>query len=254
MMPRSVGLWRGGIARRRRSSRWVRSASSKISSACGRVSRVKLGSRRNMATQRKTFPRLFLARSEPFRLAGDRVFLRPPERADYDEWAALRARSRNFLTPWEPSWPADALSRTSFRARIGRYAEDWRTDQGYNFFIFRNDELLVGGIGLSNIRRGVAETASLGYWTGEPFARQGYMTAALPLVLDFAFGRLRLHRVEAACLPTNVPSRALLLGAGFEQEGYARQYLCIDGRWQDHLLFAILREPAPRPSTERTSR
>jgi ribosomal-protein-alanine N-acetyltransferase len=195
-----------------------------------------------MATQRKTFPRLFLARSEPFRLVGDRVFLRPPERGDYEDWASLRARSRNFLTPWEPSWPPDALSRTSFRARIARYAEDWRIDQGYNFFIFRNDETLVGGIGLSNIRRGVAETASLGYWTGEPYARQGYMTAALPLVLDFAFERLRLHRVEAACLPTNTPSRALLLHTGFQQEGYARNYLLIDAKWQDHLLFAVLRE------------
>jgi ribosomal-protein-alanine N-acetyltransferase len=145
------------------------------------------------------------------------------------------------LTPWEPSWPPDALSRTSC-ARITRYAEDWRTDQGYNFFIFRSDETLVGGLGLSNLRRGVAETASLGYWTGEPYARQGFMTSALPLVLDFAFERLRLHRVEAACLPTNVPSRALLMRTGFQQEGYARDYLLIDGKWQDHLLFAILRE------------
>jgi ribosomal-protein-alanine N-acetyltransferase len=195
-----------------------------------------------MAPQRKTFPRLFLARSEPFRLAGDRVFLRPPERGDYDEWASLRACSRNFLTPWEPSWPSDALSRTSFRARITRYAEDWRTDQGYNFFVFRPDERLAGGIGLSNIRRGVAETASLGYWVGEPFARRGIMSASLPLVLDFAFNRLRLHRVEAACLPHNEGSRAVLSRTGFEQEGYARRYLQIDGKWQDHLLFAILRE------------
>src|SRR5262245_7603628 len=127
MTPRSAGSWHGGIAHRRRWSRWGRSGSSRTSSACGHASRVKLG-RGEMATQRKTFPRLFLARSEPFRLVGDRVFLRPPERGDYDEWASLRARSRNFLTPWEPSWPADALSRTSFRARIARYAEDWRTD------------------------------------------------------------------------------------------------------------------------------
>ena len=207
-----------------------------------------------MAAQRKTFPRLFPVRPEPFRLAGRDVMLRPPERGDYDDWAQLRAGSRAFLAPWEPSWPPDALSRANFRARIVRYAEDWRTDQAYNFFIFARDGTLLGGIGLANIRRGVSETASLGYWIGEPFARQGYMTAALPLILDFAFGRLRLHRVEAACLPANVPSRALLLRAGFDQEGYARQYLCIDGRWQDHLLFAILREPAPRPSTERTSR
>jgi ribosomal-protein-alanine N-acetyltransferase len=195
-----------------------------------------------MAPQRKTFPRLFLARTDPLRLTGERVFLRPPARADYEAWSALRARSHGFLAPWEPSWPADALSRASFRARIARYSEDWRGDQGYNFFIFRPDETLVGGVGLSNVRRGVAETASLGYWVGEPFARQRFMTAALPLVLDFSFDRLRLHRVEAACLPTNVPSRALLLRTGFHEEGYARRYLLIDGKWQDHLLFAILRE------------
>jgi len=195
-----------------------------------------------MAPQRKTFPRLFVARPEPFRLVGERVFVRPPERGDYEEWASLRARSRSFLAPWEPSWTPDALNRAGFRARIARYAEDWRTDQGYNFFIFNTNEALAGGIGLSNVRRGVAETASLGYWIGEPFARQGYMSAALGLVLDFAFDRLRLHRVEAACLPTNVPSRSLLLRIGFGQEGYARQYLLIDGKWQDHLLFAILRE------------
>jgi [ribosomal protein S5]-alanine N-acetyltransferase len=195
-----------------------------------------------MAPQRKSFPRLFLARSDPFRLTGERVYLRAPERGDWEEWASLRTRSRQFLEPWEPSWPADALSRMSFRSRATRYAEDWRTDQGYNFFIFSPNDELVGGIGLSNVRRGVSETASLGYWVGEPFARQGLMTAALPLILDFSFDRLRLHRVEAACLPTNIPSRALLTRTGFTQEGYARQYLCIAGRWQDHLLFAILRE------------
>ncbi len=189
------------------------------------------------------FPRLFLGRSEPLRLVGERVFLRPPERGDYESWASLRARSHGFLAPWEPTWPPDALSRSSYRLRLSRYSEDWRTDQGYNFFIFRNeDEALTGGVGLSNVRRGVAETASLGYWIGEPFARRRYMSAALPLVIDFAFARLRLHRVEAACLPSNVPSRALLLRTGFRQEGYARGYLLIDGKWQDHLLFAILRE------------
>jgi [ribosomal protein S5]-alanine N-acetyltransferase len=202
-----------------------------------------------MAAQRKTFPRLFLARPEPFRLAGGAVVLRPPERGDYEAWASLRGRSQGFLAPWEPSWPPDALARANFRARVARYAEDWRTDQAYNFFIFARDETLLGGIGLANIRRGVSETASLGYWIGEPFARQGYMTASLPLVLDFAFERLRLHRIEAACLPINLPSRTLLLHAGFAEEGYARQYLCIDGKWQDHLLFAILRDARPAPAT-----
>ncbi|MBV9814775.1 MAG: GNAT family N-acetyltransferase [Alphaproteobacteria bacterium] len=194
-----------------------------------------------MAPQRKTFPRLFPSRADPYRLTGDRVFLRPPERGDYEAWASLRAGSRDFLSPWEPSWPPDALSRTSFRARVARYAEDWRTDQAYNFFIFALDETLVGGVGLSNIRRGVSETASLGYWVGEPYARQRYMTSALPLVVDFAFERLGLHRLEAACLPSNIPSRSVLARTGFHQEGYAREYLRIAGKWQDHLLFAILR-------------
>ena len=175
-------------------------------------------------------------------MAGERVFLRLPERGDYEDWASLRGRSRNFLVPWEPSWPVDALSRASFRTRVARYAEDWRTDQAYNLFIFTLDETLIGGVGLSNLRRGVSESASLGYWIGKPFAQRGYMTAALPLVLAFAFERLRLHRVEAACLPNNTPSRSLLVRASFRQEGYARQYLCIEGKWQDHLLFAILRE------------
>jgi ribosomal-protein-alanine N-acetyltransferase len=196
-----------------------------------------------MAPQRKSFPRLFPARADPFRLTGARVYLRAPERGDWDAWASLRASSRRFLEPWEPSWPADALSRLSFRSRVARYAEDWRTDQAYNFFIFtHDDDALVGGVGLSNVRRGVSETASLGYWIGEPVARRGLMTAALPLVLDFSFDRLRLHRVEAACLPSNVPSRAVLARTGFREEGYARKYLCIAGKWQDHLLFAMLRE------------
>jgi ribosomal-protein-alanine N-acetyltransferase len=195
-----------------------------------------------MAPQRKTFPRLFLARAEPFRLVGEQVFLRPPERGDYEEWASLRASSRNFLTPWEPNWPPDALSRITFRARLARYGEDWRTDQGYNFFIFRHDDVLAGGVGLSNMRRGVAETASLGYWMGERYAGRGYMKEALRLMLGFAFDRLHMHRIEAACLPNNDTSRHLLTHCGFREEGYARKYLCIDGKWQDHVLFGLLRE------------
>ena len=164
--------------------------------------------------------------------------------------ASLRARSRAFLTPWEPTWPPDALSRAAYRARLSRYAEDWRTDQGYNFFIFANDtDALTGGVGLSNLRRGVAETGSLGYWIGEPFARQRYMSAALPLVLDFAFDRLRLHRVEAACLPENHASHRLLLKSGFREEGMARAYLKINGSWRDHLLFGMV-TPGPAVDAE----
>ncbi len=196
-----------------------------------------------MGSDMLRLPRLFAAAPPSIRLLELKVAARPPERGDWQEWSALRGESRRFLTPWEPTWPPDALSRGAFRRRLARYAADWRADQGYSFFLFRREDgRLVGGIGLSNVRRGVAESGSLGYWIGERFARQGYMTAGLDLVLRFAFERLRLHRVEAACLPHNAPSRRLLLKSGFREEGYAREYLCIDGRWQDHVLFALLHD------------
>lgn len=196
-----------------------------------------------MATDILRLPR-FLAGSPPaLRLLGERVMLRPPERTDYETWAGLREESRRFLTPWEPSWSGDALSRTAFRRRLARYAADWRNDQGYSLFIFRREDgKLIGGIGLTNLRRGVSESASLGYWMGQRYAGRGYMKDALRQTLAFAFERLHLHRVEAACLPHNAVSRHLLLRAGFKEEGYARKYLCIDGKWQDHVLFALLRE------------
>jgi ribosomal-protein-alanine N-acetyltransferase len=161
--------------------------------------------------------------------------------ADFAEWTALRETSRNFLGPWEPTWPADDLTRGAFRRRLKRYAEDLRTDQAYPFFIFRaGDDVLVGGLTLANIRRGVAQAGSLGYWIGAPFAGRGYMTAAVRALIPFAFGAIRLHRLEAACIPTNAASMRLLEKTGFQREGYARQYLCIDGSWQDHVLYARL--------------
>ena len=176
---------------------------------------------------------------------GDGVMLRMPQTTDFDEWAALRETSRDFLTPWEPTWPDDDLTRGAFRRRIKRYAEDLRTDQGYAFLIVRySDGALVGGLTLANIRRGVAQAGSLGYWVGLPFVRQGYMTAAVRAVIPFAFATLRLHRLEAACIPNNTGSIRLLEKTGFVREGYAQEYLCINGTWQDHLLYARLKDAA----------
>lgn len=180
-------------------------------------------------------------------IAGEGVVLRTPQMIDHAAWASVREASREFLTPWEPTWPADDLTRPAFRQRIRRYAEDIRTDQAYAFFLFRKeDDVLMGGLALANVRRGVAQAASLGYWIGAPYARQGYMTAAVRALLPAAFEVLRLHRVEAACIPTNVASTRLLERVGFRREGYARAYLCINGEWQDHLLYATLRTD-PRP-------
>jgi [ribosomal protein S5]-alanine N-acetyltransferase len=175
-------------------------------------------------------------------IAGTSVMLRAPQMSDHAEWAALREASREFLTPWEPTWPPDDLTRASFRRRIRRYAEDQRSDLAYPLFLFRkSDNVLLGGLTLANIRRGCAQAGNLGYWMGEAYSRQGYMTAAVKLVIPFAFETLRLHRIEAACIPANLASIRLLEKTGFRREGFAREYLCIDGAWQDHLLYARLK-------------
>ena len=180
--------------------------------------------------------------NEPLPLIlGEGVFLRTPQMADFSEWAALREASHNFLAPWEPTWPADDLTRGAYRRRLKRYNEEMRKDLGYRSLLFdKSSSALLGGLTLTNLRRGVAQAGSLGYWIGEPFARRGYMTTGVRALIPFAFNALRLHRIEAACIPTNVASIALLEKTGFRREGYARQYLCINGIWQDHLLYGRL--------------
>ena len=178
-----------------------------------------------------------------FVLEGERVRLRPPRGADFLEWSELRRASRAFLQPWEPTWPADDLTRAAFRRRLSIYARDLDLGQGYAFFVFRkSDDVLVGGINLRDVRRGVAQSGALGYWIGAPHARQGHTLDAVRTVAAFAFQRLGLHRLEAACLPENQASHRLLLKAGFEAEGRARAYLKINGRWADHLLFGLVNE------------
>ena len=174
-------------------------------------------------------------------LGGEGVKLRPPRITDHPAWSELRMRSREFLQPWEPTWPSDDLTRSAFRRRLAAYSRDIDLDQAYPLFIFRaKDEALVGGITLSNVRRGVAQMASVGYWIGQPHARKGHMLAAVKAIAPFAFQRLGLHRLEAACIPENNPSRELLLKTGFRLEGEARAYLKINGVWRDHLLFGML--------------
>ena len=178
---------------------------------------------------------------------GDGVYLRGPTMSDYSEWAELRARSRTFLTPWEPTWPADDLTRASFRRRLRRYMRDVRDDLAYPFFVFRaEDDALVGGVTISNVHRGVQQSCTLGYWAGETFAGNGYTTAAVNAIVPFVFDELRMHRIQAACLVDNVRSQAVLQKCGFAEEGLARGYLRINGAWQDHVVFALLMGD-PRP-------
>jgi ribosomal-protein-alanine N-acetyltransferase len=171
----------------------------------------------------------------------DRVLLRAPQMSDYSAWAELRAASQDFLVPWEPLWAPDELSRVSFRRRIRHYMRDMREDVGYALFVYdTRSTSLVGGITLCNVRRGVTQSCTLGYWVGAAHARQGFMTAAVRAVVPFVFDSLELHRLEAACLPENTASMRLLERVGFKREGLARRYLRINGGWRDHVLYALL--------------
>lgn len=176
-----------------------------------------------------------------------RLHLRSPMMGDYSAWAELRAASREHLVPWEPQWSRDELTRHAFRRRIRHYQRELKDDLGYAFFIIRDrDEALIGGLTMSNVRRGVTQSAAVGYWLGRAYVGQGYMTEAVRSAATFAFEELKLHRLEAACLPHNRASIQVLERNGFQREGLARRYLKIDGMWQDHLLFALLSEdPLP---------
>jgi [ribosomal protein S5]-alanine N-acetyltransferase len=180
---------------------------------------------------------------ESYASRGLRVGLRPLQMADYDSWADLRRVSVEHLMPWEPVWPSDELTRAAYRRRIKHYAREQAADLGYALGIFRLEtHQLVGGLSLSNVRRGVTQTATLGYWLGQPHLHQGYMADAVGQIIAFAFDGLRLHRLEAATLPSNDPSIRVLERNGFQREGYARRYLKINGSWSDHVLFGLVAE------------
>jgi ribosomal-protein-alanine N-acetyltransferase len=179
-------------------------------------------------------------------LRGERIHLRMPVVNDFREWAALRHESRRFLEPWEPRWTLDELERSAWRQRLRRYRDDYVSGTAVPFFIFASEpERLVGGITIGNIRQGVSQSGQIGYWVGERHAGQGYMLEAIRLVTAYAFQTLRLHRIEAACIPDNQRSMRVLEKAGFQREGLLRSYLRINGAWKDHLLYALIADDRP---------
>jgi ribosomal-protein-alanine N-acetyltransferase len=187
-----------------------------------------------------------IAEPEPL-LRGDGIYLRPAVSADFAAWVRLRSESREFLTPWEPLWPEDDLTRAAFRRRLRRQSDEMARDEAFSFLIFdAGADTLLGGLTLGGIRRGVAQSGTLGYWMGAQHAGKGRMTRAVAAAVRFGFATLRLHRIEAACLPENAASQTLLERNGFQREGLARGYLRINGAWRDHLLYALVEPEATR--------
>ena len=171
-----------------------------------------------------------------------RLSLRLPEHRDFREWAKLRHESKAFLSPWEPIWAADHLSRASFTNRVYWSQRAVKNGNAVPLCVFHKEAgHLVGAITLDNIRRGPSQVGTIGYWVGQQYARQGFMSEAIIAMVAHAFGALDLSRVESACLPDNLASRGVLEKAGFKYEGVAQSYIQINGRWRNHVLYAALR-------------
>ena len=171
-----------------------------------------------------------------------RVRLRRPTARDADAFIAAARASRRL----HGSWVTAPDNRTAFRSYLARFARSLRNAQHVGYVAVRvEDDSIVGVLNLSEIVRGAFESAYLGYYAFAPHAGKGYMTEALLLLLDAAYGEVGLHRVEVNVQPTNARSLALVERVGFAREGYSRRYVRIGSRWRDHLRFAMVVEDWP---------
>lgn len=170
---------------------------------------------------------------------GANIYLRMAEKADYAAWQKIRQANQEFLQPFEPIWGANALDKQQFFARVRNDRHHASIDSKYAFFIFKkSDDSLIGGININNVQRGVFQCCAFGYWLGKTENSKGFMTEAVQILSQQCFERWQFNRIQAATLIDNQASIRVLEKNGFEREGQARRYLKINGKWQDHVLFA----------------
>ena len=176
-----------------------------------------------------------------FEITGRKVILRPPQYSDWKAWADERKKNKLYLQPWEPLWSINELERSSFVKRVRMFERLSHNDQAYSFLIFTSDnEDFIGEVNISNVQRGIIQSCTIGYWIAKNCEGKGMMSESLELVKEFIFNELKLHRIEAACLPHNMPSLKVLLKNGFIKEGTARKLLKINDKWQDHTVLSFI--------------
>ncbi len=193
--------------------------------------------------QRKSREKTLCRAMPDIRLDGKRVLVRPPKLEDWQQWSEVRKKNEKHLRPYEPKWPEDSLEKAYWQKRVIRQAGFWSEDRGYYFLVFASDNAgLIGGVNINSVVRGAAQFASIGYWIDQDRQGMGLMKESLELVLTFAFGKLRLNRINASSMPHNERSRNLLKNLGFDEEGFASKYIKINGTWEDHILFGLTAE------------
>ena len=176
-----------------------------------------------------------------FEITGQKVILRPPQYSDWKSWADERKKNKLYLQPWEPLWSINELERSSFVKRVRMFERLSHNDQAYSFLIYKSDnEDFIGEVNISNVQRGIIQSCTIGYWIAKDCEGKGMMSESLELVKEFIFNELKLHRIEAACLPHNMPSLKVLLKNGVIEEGTARKLLKINDKWQDHTVLSFI--------------
>lgn len=184
------------------------------------------------------------SRTTPLQLHGRRIVLRTLDEGDYEQWQEVRYRCRHWLLPWEPrpsGAPAPSEDHASFVARCVLRDRERQLGTGYGFGVFAGQRF-IGEVTLSSIQRGPFQSAFIGYWVDEAMAGQGYTPEAVVVTLQFAFETLGLHRVEISIIPRNRPSRRVVEKLTLRMEGISERFLEIDGRWEDHVRYAMTSE------------
>jgi ribosomal-protein-alanine N-acetyltransferase len=175
------------------------------------------------------------------KLAGDKIYLRFLEETDAEALLDLRVRNKAFFQKYSPTVGDDFYTLDFTRKFIRRSEEQREKDGLYSFGIFLNvDGQLVGTVSLSHILRGPLQKCLIGYSLDKRHNGNGYTTQAVSLAVNYAFNELKLHRIEAGTMLSNIGSMRVLEKAGFQREGVERKGVKINDRWEDHQIFAII--------------
>ena len=181
----------------------------------------------------------------PVVLTSRAIRLRPLAHSDAAAWREARRRSADWLSPWDATVPPGGEGRpSSFRALVRTLRRSARRGTSYPFAI-EVDGVFAGQLTVSNVVRGSAQFASIGYWIDQRFAGRGVMPRAVAMAIDFCFTTAGLHRIEIAIRPENTNSLRVVEKLEIREVGYAPRYLHIDGAWRDHRLYAITIEEVP---------
>jgi ribosomal-protein-alanine N-acetyltransferase len=183
-------------------------------------------------------------------LLTERLVITVPPRDAAARLLAFYAENRAHLDPWSPPYPEGFFTEVYWRDRIAASHDEFRAGTAIRFVLVERadpDGHVVGNVNLTQIARGPFQACYLGYGLDGRFVGKGYMFEALTAVIRYIFDELRLHRIMANYLPTNERSGNLLRRLGFTVEGYARDYLFINGAWRDHILTSLTNDRLERP-------